>query len=50
MPAYGYRLEERAGRRFVPEKLATAGVQGPLVGELSRSGRVTVGERTMRAT
>ncbi len=41
----GYRLEEKPGRRFIPEKLSAAGVRGPLVGALARDGGVTVDGR-----
>lgn len=49
VPTYGYRIEEREGRRFVPERLAAAGLRGPVVGELSRSGSVTVDGRVITA-
>ena len=39
--AYGYRITEPDGRRMLPERLAEAGVRGPLIGELQREGRVT---------
>jgi ribonuclease Z len=42
LPCAGYRLEEKVGRRFLPEKLAALGITGSLVGELSRTGRVVV--------
>lgn len=45
--AFGYRLEERDGRHFLPDRLAEAGVHGPLVGELERTGRVEVDGRTV---
>jgi ribonuclease Z len=38
--AYGYRLEEPAGRRMVPEALAARGIAGPAIGELQRTGRL----------
>ena len=38
VPAIGYRLEEGAGRRFLPEELESRGIHGPLVGELERNG------------
>ncbi len=47
VPTYGYRIEEREGRRFVPERLEAADLRGPLVGELSRNGTVTVGDRVI---
>lgn len=46
--AWGYRVEEPAGRRFVPERLAAAGVHGPRVGELEREGSLRVDGRTVR--
>ncbi|NUP14454.1 MAG: ribonuclease Z [Polyangiaceae bacterium] len=45
VPTFGYRIEERSGRTFLPERLAELGVQGPHVGELSRRGEVTIGDR-----
>jgi len=39
---YGFRLEEPAGRTMLPERLAAAGVRGPMVGELQRAGTVVV--------
>ncbi|MFO0659160.1 MAG: ribonuclease Z [Polyangiaceae bacterium] len=45
VPTIGYRLEERSGRRFLPEKLAELGVKGPLVGELSKQGYVEIAGR-----
>jgi ribonuclease Z len=47
VPTYGYRIEEHGGRRFVPELLREHGVSGALVGELSRAGKVTVGDRVV---
>ncbi len=47
VPTYGYRLEERDVRRFVPEKLAALGLRGPVVGKLQREGRVEVAGRTV---
>jgi ribonuclease Z len=38
--AVGWRVQEPDGRRFVPERLAAAGVAGPQVGELDRAGFV----------
>lgn len=45
--SYGYRLVEPDGRRMLPDRLAAAGVSGPLVGELQRTGQVTVDGRTV---
>ncbi|TVQ94033.1 MAG: ribonuclease Z [Deltaproteobacteria bacterium] len=39
--AFGYRLQEPDGVRMVPEKLAQAGLRGPLVGRLIQIGEVT---------
>jgi ribonuclease Z len=47
VPTIGYRLEEKAGRRFLPEKLAAAGVRGPHVGELARNGSIEVDGRVV---
>jgi ribonuclease Z len=47
IPTLGWRLSEPDGRRFVPERLAAAGVQGPAVGRLRRDGAVTVSGRTV---
>jgi ribonuclease Z len=44
---YGYRLQEDDGRRMLAERLESAGVRGPLVGELMRRGQVSVGGRTV---
>ena len=46
--AWGYRLEERAKRSMLPDKLAAAGVRGPLVGKLIADGAVEVDGRTVR--
>src|SRR5438874_162410 len=43
--AIGWRLEEPAGRRMVPARLAAAGVRGPHVGRLQREGALTVSGR-----
>ncbi|MCI0456528.1 MAG: ribonuclease Z [Gemmataceae bacterium] len=45
---FGYRLQEDAGRRMVPELLDQAGVRGPAVGLLQRKGEITVGGKTVR--
>lgn len=47
-PTIGFRLEEAASIRFLPEKLDRVGIHGPLVGELKRNGSVSVGGRTIR--
>jgi ribonuclease Z len=38
IPTVGYRLEEMASLRFLPEKLDAAGIHGPKVGELRCKG------------
>ena len=38
--AFGYRLVEPDGVRMLPERLAAAGIAGPAVGELQRTGRL----------
>ncbi|MFC4115747.1 ribonuclease Z [Nonomuraea zeae] len=38
--SYGYRVQEPAGRRMLPGKLATHGIKGPEVSELQRTGSV----------
>lgn len=43
----GYRLQEDAGRRMLPDRLTAAGVRGPAVGELTRRGQVSVGGRAV---
>lgn len=48
IPTLGYRLEEPAGLRFLPEKLDRAGIQGPMIGELQRKGSISVGSRIVR--
>jgi ribonuclease Z len=37
---YGYRLVEPDGRTMLPERLDAAGVHGPMIGELQRTGHV----------
>ncbi|HEY0890171.1 MAG TPA: ribonuclease Z [Nocardioides sp.] len=43
--AYGWRLEEPDGVRFVPARLAELGIAGPAVGLLSRQGWLDVAGR-----
>jgi ribonuclease Z len=43
----GYRVDEPAGRRMLPERLAAAGISGPDVGRLRRDGEITVSGRTV---
>jgi ribonuclease Z len=38
----GWRVEEPAGRRMLPERLATAGISGPDVGRLQREGSLVM--------
>jgi ribonuclease Z len=45
--AYGYRLTEPDGRRMLPDRLAAAGLSGPLVGELQRLGAIQHQGRTV---
>jgi ribonuclease Z len=45
VPAVGYRLVERDGRRMLPDRLAAAGIAGPDVGRLQREGTLQVGGR-----
>lgn len=45
--AVGWRIEEPAGRRMLPERLEALGVTGPDVGRLQHGGRLEVGGRTV---
>lgn len=45
--AVGYRIEEPAGRRMLPERLEAAGIHGPDVGRLRDEGRIDVDGRTV---
>ncbi len=45
--AYGYRLTEPDGRRMLPDRLAAAGVRGPVVSELQRLGSIEHDGRTV---
>lgn len=45
--AIGYQLVEPERRHLVPERLDEMGIAGPRVGELQRTGRLHVGERTV---
>jgi len=38
--SYGYRVQEPAGIRMLPDRLAAHGIRGPEVGELQRTGSV----------
>lgn len=46
--AFGYRVCEPDGVRFLPDKLRDAGVRGPAVGRLEREGSVEVDGRVVR--
>lgn len=46
--AFGWRLEEPAGRTMLPERLEEAGISGPTVGELQHKGVVDVRGRRVR--
>jgi ribonuclease Z len=48
VPTYGYRLEEKSGVTFLPEKLAAAGIVGPQIAALRDAGELTVNGRTVR--
>jgi len=48
VPTWGFRLQEPGGRRMLPDKLAAAGLRGPMIGQLMRAGQVTVGDRVVR--
>ena len=43
VPAIGYRLTERDGRRMLTDKLAAFGIAGPDVGRLQREGSLAIG-------
>ena len=44
---FGYRLQEKDRVTMIPEKLEAAGVRGRDIGELQKTGRVTVAGRTV---
>jgi ribonuclease Z len=46
--AWGYRLEEKAKRTMLPDRLAAAGVRGPQVRKLIAEGSLEVDGRTVR--
>ncbi|MFI2487547.1 ribonuclease Z [Promicromonospora kroppenstedtii] len=48
LEAYGYRLDEPAGRRMVPERLAAAGISGPDVGRLAQEGTLRTARGLVR--
>lgn len=39
---FGYRLKEKDKRTMLPEKLAAAGIRGPMIGQLQKKGSVEV--------
>jgi ribonuclease Z len=41
VPTLGWRIEEPDGRRFLPERLAAAGLEGPAIAQLRRDGAVS---------
>lgn len=48
VPTMGFRLEEHDRLKFLPEKLESAGVRGPMVGELQRLGVIEIESRIIR--
>lgn len=40
--SWGYRVQERDGRRMMPDKLAALGIRGPDIGRLQRAGSIEV--------
>jgi ribonuclease Z len=48
VPTIGFRLEEREGRRLLPEKLEHARVRGPDIGKLRREGQIKIDERVVQ--
>lgn len=44
---FGYRLQEHDGRTMLPEKLAEAGVSGPMIGKLIRAGKIDINGQTI---
>lgn len=45
---WGFRLEEKDGINFVPQKLKALKIEGPLVGELKKSGKIIIGEKRIK--
>ena len=45
--SYGYRIREPDRTSLIPDRLAELGLEGPVVGELQRSGEVIVAGRTV---
>jgi ribonuclease Z len=46
-PTVGWRIEEYQGVRMLPERLKSAGIEGPDVGKLQHEGSIAVGGRTV---
>ncbi|HEY8376850.1 MAG TPA: ribonuclease Z [Nannocystis sp.] len=46
--AWGYRLEERPRRTMLPDRLAAAGIRGPMVRHLIDEGELVIDGRTVR--
>lgn len=44
VPTLGYRVEEKATRKMLPERLAAHGIAGPRIGELQRAGSLAAGD------
>lgn len=44
---FGYRIEEDAGQRMLPEALERAGVRGPAIRELLTNGSIVIGGKTV---
>ncbi len=44
---WGFRLQEKDGVSFLPEKLEAIGITGPKVGQLKRAGHITIEDRTI---
>jgi ribonuclease Z len=47
VPVLGFRIAERDSVQFLPEKLAAAGIHGPMISELEHQGHLSVGGRTI---
>lgn len=45
--AYGYRVTEADSRNLIPARLAELGLEGPMVGQLKRDGKVEIAGRTV---
>ena len=42
VPTLGYRIEERSGWTLLPDKLAAAGLRGPMIKQLQQQGEVEI--------